>query len=183
LNGNPVPCLLRYELIKVEGVPVLLVVLERAPESVPPAPEVSEQSVGPERALAPVAPPVLPIGPGMLITINPTVREVARRLFDKTGHACEAFSNLDDAVVWLITHDVRPEFLAIDLTDFDVVESWIADLRARCGDVPCIGFTDGETYSLPEGGLNVSLEKPFDLEAFQDALSAVCLRVPSCVTA
>jgi PAS domain-containing protein len=183
LNGIPVPCLLRYELIKVEGVPVLLVVLDRAPESVPPAAEVVEPPAEPERVLAPAAPPVLPVGPGMLITINPTVREVARRLFDKSGHPCEAFTNLDDAVVWLITHDVRPEFLAIDLTDFDVVESWISDLRARCGDVPCIAFTDGETYSLPEGGLNTSLEKPFDLEAFQDALSAVHLRVPSCVTA
>ena len=184
LNGRRVPCMLRYELIKVEGVPVLMVVLDRLPESVPPVVEVTAAAVAePERGPAPSAPPVLPVGPGMLITLNPTVREVARRLFDKAGHACEAFTNLDDAVVWLITHDVRPEFLAIDLTDFDLAESWIADLRARCGDVPCIAFTDGESYSLPEGGLNTSLEKPFDLDAFQDALSAVHLSVLACVTA
>ena len=184
LNSNRVPCTLRYELIKVEGVPVLMVVLDRLPESVQPAAQVPEPStVEPERPLAPSTPPALPIGPGMLITLNPTVREVARRLFDKSGHACEAFTNLDDAVVWIITHDVRPEFLAIDVTDFDAVESWIADLRARCGDVPCIAFTDGETYSLPEGGRNTFLEKPFDLEAFQDALAAVDLSVPACVTA
>jgi hypothetical protein len=133
--------------------------------------------------LAPAPPLVLPVGAGVLVTINPTVREVARRLFDKCGHPCEAFSNLDDAVVWLITHDLRPEFLAIDLTDFDVVENWITDLRARCGDVPCIAFTDGETYSLPEGGRNAFLEKPFDLDALQEALSAVDLRLPSCVIA
>jgi PAS domain-containing protein len=183
-NGDRVPCMLRYELIKVEGVPLLMVVLDRLPESVQPAAEEAAlMVVEPERPLLPAAPPALPIGPGMLITLNPTVREVARRLFDKCGHSCEAFTNLDDAVVWIITHDVRPEFLAVDLTDFDVAESWISDLRARCGDVPCIAFTDGETYSLPAGGLNAFLEKPFDLDALQDALSAVDLPVPAAATA
>ena len=163
---------------------MLLVVLESAPETVP-APEIlSEPVTHPtDPNSVPTALPVLPLGPGILVTLNPTVREVARRLIEKCGHTCEAFTNLDDAVVWLITHDVRPEFLAIDLTDFDQVDSWVTDLRVRCGEVPCIGFTDGETYLLPNGGLNTLLAKPFDLDSLNEALSVVHLEAALCASA
>jgi PAS domain-containing protein len=180
LRGGRVPCMLRYELIKLEGAPALMVVLEPEQENMAPSTEVPVAAdAEPPREPASSAPRVLRLGPGMLIALDPTVREVARRLLDKSGHACEAFTNLDDAVVWLITHGVRPEFLALDMTDFDAVDVWVSDLRARCGDVPCIAFTDGETYDLPDDGPNVFLAKPFDWESFQDALSGAHLRVPS----
>lgn len=181
LDGSRIECTLRYELIKVEGLPELMIVLEPMPQRSPEyieAPLISE--VEPQDTTTQAIPPSLPVGPGMLVTLNPTVREVARRLFEKRGHSCEAFTNLDDAVVWLITHDVRPEFLAIDLTDFDEVDNWINDLRARCGDVPCIAFTDGDIYPLPNGGLNAFLPKPFDLDSLTEALANVNVDVNAC---
>jgi PAS domain-containing protein len=183
LRGRHVSCTLRYELIKVEGVPALMVVLENVTETAPLTDMLPEpETHGNEQSSAPAAPPVLPLGPGILITLDPTVREVARRLFEKCGHNCEAFTNLDDAVVWLITHDVRPEFMAIDLTDYDQVDNWITDLRIRCGEVPCIGFTDGDAFLLPNGGLNALLEKPFDLDSLNGALNEVHLEAVSCAT-
>jgi DNA-binding NtrC family response regulator len=127
--------------------------------------------------------PPLPLGPGMLVTINPVVREVARRLFDKMRHPVEAFSSLDDATVWLITHDVRPELVALDLSDFDDANTWLSEVRARCGHVPCIGFTEGETFVLPDDGPNRLLEKPFDLDALGAALAAAGVEAVDRVTA
>jgi PAS domain-containing protein len=171
LDGGLVTCAFRFELIKIEGVPTLLVILE-------PDPPVHESSsvldvimaAVPSPPAAPPAVPTLPDGPGILVTLDPTVREVARRLLDKTGHACETFTCLDDATVWLITHDLRPELIAVDLMDFDDTEGWISELRARCGDVPCLAFTDGLNYVLPSSGPNALLPKPFDLDALADAL-------------
>lgn len=174
-------CGIRYELIKIEGAPLLLVILdpltERVAADAPLAKEYwdgnSEATPATPAAPEPDALPPLPLGPALLITWDPTVREVARRLFEKSGHLCESFTSLDDTTVWLISHAVRPEFVAIDLTDFDDCEAWISDLRERCGDVPCIGFTDGEAYELPDGGLNALLPKPFDLQAISDTLTVV----------
>jgi len=175
-SGKLVPCTLRYELVKTEGVPTLLVVLERsAGAASPPVHEpTSEEPLVLPEAPPPVSleKPPLPKGPGMLVTINPVVREVARRLLQKIGHPVEAFSSLDDATVWLITHDVRPELVALDLSDFDDANTWLAEVRARCGDVPCVGFTEGETFVLPDDGPNTLLEKPFDLDALGTALAS-----------
>ena len=181
-RGDSTRCMLRYELIKIEGMPTLLVVLEPIPQplvSSEPEPQFEDETTSPQPVAA-TAPPPLPIGPGMLITMNPTVREVARRLLEKVGHNCEVFSSLDDATVWLITHDMRPELVAIDLTDFDEAEIWIEELRARCGDVPCIAITDGAEYVLPGDALNEFLVKPFDLESLTGSLAALNLEASVC---
>jgi DNA-binding NtrC family response regulator len=135
-----------------------------------------------EHAAPDVAPPPLPVGPAMLISLNPTVREVARRLLAKTGHPTEVFTNLDDATVWLITHDMRPELAAIDLTDFDDAENWILEMRSRCGSVPCMAFADDSGYEMPNGGLNEILAKPFDLDSMTGALLALQLSAELCET-
>lgn len=182
--GQATRCLFRYELIKIEGMPTLLVVLEPLLIALSPRTEpvsAVEQETGEMHALTPPPlPPPLPLGPGLLITLNPTVREVARRLLEKTGHPCEVFSSLDDATVWLITHDIRPELAVIDLTDFDDAESWIEELRVRCGDVPCVAFTDGADYDLPNGGLNEFLPKPFDLDSLSGTLATLHLETSVC---
>ncbi|MBU1983418.1 PAS domain-containing protein [bacterium] len=175
-NGIAIRCRLQYELIKVEGAPTLLIVLE--PESeplLPDYPEIVPQATVMDSPPSSPEPLPLPPGPGLLITLNPTVRETARRMFEKTGHDCESFSSLDDVTVWLITHDVRPEFVAIDLTDFDGIDGWLEELRARCGDVPCLAFTDGDPWSLPNDGLNAFLAKPFDFESLIAALATLKL--------
>jgi PAS domain-containing protein len=179
-QGHFIRCWLRYELIKIEGAPTLLMLLEPIPEiyTIAPTESLTDEASAP-RPEAAVIPP-MPVGPGLLITMNPTVREVARRLLEKVGHPCESFSCLDDATVWLITHDQRPELTAIDLSDFDGAENWIEEMRARCGDVPCVAFTDSEGYTLPNGGLNEFLAKPFDLNSLTDALKALHLEAELC---
>ncbi len=174
-DGQAVPCAFRFELIKIEGIPTLLVILE--PDQLRlealPLPAAISAPVVALPAAPPVQPPAvpsLPAGPGILVTFDPTVREVARRLLDKLGHNCESFSCLDDATVWLITHDVRPELMAVDLLDFANTVSWVTELRDRCGDVPCLAFTDGLAYSLPATGPNALLTKPFDLDSLAAAL-------------
>ncbi|HEY3294736.1 MAG TPA: PAS domain-containing protein [bacterium] len=181
-TGYTTRCLLHYELIKIEGMPTLLVVLEQMQNLVVPVEEspVPEEQITEEQPVASTLPPQMPVGPGLLITMNPTVREVARRLLEKVGHPCEVFSSLDDATVWLITHSLKPELAAIDLTDFDDAENWIEDLRARCGDVPCVAFTDGGDYLLPDGGSNEYLVKPFDLESLIASLSTLHLETSNC---
>ncbi|MDD5087942.1 MAG: PAS domain-containing protein [bacterium] len=183
-NGAERRCELSYELIKVEGAPALLIVLE--PLDTPPAPDCTPiafaDDVPAAAPVLPAAPPPLPIGPGLLVCLNPTVRETARRMLEKTGHECESFSSLDDVTVWLITHDVRPEFVAIDLTDYDEAASWIEELRGRCGEVPCLGFADGEHYPLPDDGPNSWLDKPFDFESLAAALAQLELEHALCST-
>ena len=118
----------------------------------------------------------LTTGPALLIAFSPTVRDVARRLLEKTGHPNEAFSSLDDATVWLITHDVRPEFVAIDLSDYDGGVNWIDDMRTRCGNVPCLCFTNGEEYEI-EGNTHAYLPKPFDLDMLTGAMNELNIEI------
>jgi CheY-like chemotaxis protein len=120
----------------------------------------------------------LPSGPALVIAYNPIVRDVTRRLLDKTGHTNEAFSSLDDATVWLITHNVRPAFIAIDISDYDDGLDWIDDMRNRCGDISCLCFTNGETYDdIPGTGMNGFLVKPFDLDSLTKELIGLNLPV------
>lgn len=186
-GGLITQCWLRFELIKIEGAPTLLVMLEVIPDAYHSTPDpmdyaAPESEPVVEHAAQEVAPPPLPVGPAMLISLNPTVREVARRLLAKTGHPTEVFTNLDDATVWLITHDMRPELAAIDLTDFDDAETWIQEMRSRCGSVPCMAFADDAGYEMPNGGLNEILSKPFDLDSMTGALLALQLSAELCET-
>ncbi|MBU0691880.1 response regulator, partial [bacterium] len=122
---------------------------------------------------------VLPLGPGLLIVNNPTVREVARRMLAKTGHPCEAFSSLDDATAWIYSHDLRPELVCFDLGDFDDGDEWLTQVRTRCGDVPCLALSSGNDYPLPDNGPNYYLEKPFELESLAQALLALNIEIES----
>lgn len=179
-NGSAVRCELRYELIKIEGAPALLIVLEPEPQ-MPDYSRITLDDGAPHEAPAPpAAPPPLPLGPGLLVCLSPTVRETARRMLEKTGHECESFSSLDDVTVWLITHDLRPELVAIDLTDYDEAASWIEELRARCGGVPCLAFSDGERFPLPDSGSNAWLDKPFDFDSLAAALAELELEHSLC---
>jgi len=179
-NGSAVRCELRYELVKIEGAPALLIVLEPELQIPDYAPIAFDDDLPHEAPAPPAAPPPLPLGPGLLVCLSPTVRETARRMFEKTGHECESFSSLDDVTVWLITHDLRPEVVAIDLTDYDEAASWIEELRVRCGDVPCLAFSDGERFPLPDSGPNAWLDKPFDFESLVAALAELKLEHSFC---
>lgn len=178
-----VQCSFEHELVKIEGEPTLLVVVSRlfeyeqrdarqlAEYADSVAENISEQIY---RAPEPAAPQMMPIGPGMLVVTNPTVRDVARRMLERLGHACEVFTNLDDATIWIVRSEQRPEFVMIDLGDFDQPRDWIEMVRSRCGDVPCVGLTDNETDELPDGS-NAVLNKPFELEDVVSSLQRLDL--------
>jgi PAS domain-containing protein len=166
-------------LIKLEGVPTLLIVLSR-PGTQPTvacairADEdyLSEISDTSDASSQP------PLGPAMIIAYDPTVRNATRRLLDKLGHENEAFSTLDDATIWLITRNTRPAFVAIDLSDYDEGLNWIEEMRFRCGSVVCLCLTDGESEEhVVESELNGNLTKPFDLESLASALDNLNLRL------
>ncbi|MCB1060844.1 MAG: PAS domain-containing protein [Calditrichaeota bacterium] len=171
-DGQIVPCSFEHELVKIEGEPTLLVVVSRVVEEerrnihelADYAQSVAERlsetmNTEPE----PQTEAFVPLGPGMLVVTNPTVRDVARRMLEHLGHPCEVFTNLDDATLYLVRSDVRPEFVMIDLGDFDQPGDWVEMVRARCGSVPCVGLTDTHSEDLPDGP-NAVLPKPFELE-------------------
>jgi PAS domain-containing protein len=183
-NGS-VHCTFACDTVKVERVPTFLLVISRVGarnvsdytngdyEIETTGQPMSQETEIDEQAAAPT-------GPALVVAYNPIVRDVTRRLLDKTGHANEAFSTLDDSTVWLITHNINPAFVAIDLSDYDDGMNWIEDLRTRCGNVPCLCFTNGETYDeIPGDGQNAFLLKPFDLESLCAALSELKLTVPN----
>lgn len=185
-DGQVVPCSFEHELIKVEGEPTLLVVVSRVADEVQQdvrqladyttelAEKLAEQL---QREASPAQESVqMTVGPGMLVVTNPTVRDVARRMLEHLGHNCEVFTNLDDATVWLVRSDQRPEFVIIDLGDFDQPADWVEMLRARCGDVPCVGLSDSENGFLPFGP-NAILNKPFELEDIAGSLLSLELEV------
>ncbi len=178
-----VQCSFEHELIKIEGEPTLLVVVSRlfeyeqhdarglADYADSVAENISEQIY---RSPEPNTPVMMPVGPGMLVVTNPTVRDVARRMLERLGHACEVFTNLDDATIWIVRSEQRPEFVMIDLGDFDQPQDWIEMVRSRCGDVPCVGLTDNDTEDLPDGS-NAVLNKPFELEDVVSSLQRLDL--------
>ncbi|MBI5059639.1 PAS domain-containing protein [candidate division KSB1 bacterium] len=172
-DGRTIRCKFACELVKIEGEPTMLAVLDPIATYQP----VSEQEQETRELLAAVdrlaqdedTPPNT-AGPGLLIVSNPVVRDVARKLLERAGHDVEAFTTLDDATVWVIAHQYVPGLITLDVTDFDDVEDWLANLRARCGSVPCLAITDGETHELPNSGENFFLQKPFDLDDVERAL-------------
>jgi len=178
-----IECSFEHELIKIEGEPTLLVVVTKlfefeqrdvrqlADYADSVAEDVTEQI---QQRVAEPSTPALPVGPGMLVVTNPTVRDVARRMLERLGHSCEVFTNLDDATIWIVRAEFRPEFLMIDLGDFDRPQELIEMLRARCGNVPCLGLTDNETEELPDGS-NAVLNKPFELEDVVSSLQSLDL--------
>ncbi len=180
-DGQIVPCSFEHELIKIEGEPTLLVVVDRLHEEesrnvadlADYAQSVAEKlSETLQREPEPPVQEIIPIGPGMLVVTNPTVRDVARKMLEHLGHPCEVFTNLDDATLYLVRSDIRPEFVMIDLGDFDSPADWIEMLRARCGSVPCIGLSDVPNEDLPEGP-NALLPKPFELDDVAQSLQSV----------
>lgn len=171
-DGECLVCSFQHDLIKIEGEPTLLVVVARAPELTAQsihdladyAENVAEQ-LNEQIQRAPEAPVQvsIPLGPGMLVVTNPTVRDVARRMLERLGHPCEVFTNLDDAMLWLVRADTRPEFIMLDLGDFDAPGDWLETVRARYGAVPCVGLSDTLSDELPDGP-NELLGKPFELD-------------------
>ncbi len=174
-NGH-LMCMLHCEMIKVEGVPTVLASLDIPKELAQPVSheepfELDQTSqdadqVAETRSLA--------TGPAILVSFSPVVREVARRLLEKTGHFPEVFSTLGDATTWLIGQSCRPEFVAVDISEFPDAPDWLTELRDRCGAVPCLAITDGVTDGLPAGP-NALLEKPFDLDSVTAALNELGL--------
>ncbi len=178
-DGRTIRCAFRGQLIKVEGNPTLLIVLEAL--SVEAAPQSESNDEEPMSEPQTIQRPEVGVpnsGPGLLIVSNPTVRDVARRLLERLDQDCEVFTSLDDATIWLFSRDTRPSVAMIDVSDFDDAEGFVAHLRMRCGDVPCLAITDDEDYALPNGGPNQNVVKPFDLETVADALQSVGLEVP-----
>ncbi|MBU1921233.1 PAS domain-containing protein [bacterium] len=180
-NGSLRLCRFSHDLIKIEGEPTVLAVL--TPQHMPVEADVrdlAEHAQAMAGALQDqLTESVLPLGPGLLIVNNPTVREVARRMLAKTGHPCEAFSSLDDATAWIYSHDLRPELVCFDLGDFDDGDEWLTQVRTRCGDVPCLALSSGNDYPLPDNGPNYYLEKPFELESLAQALLALNIEIES----
>ena len=170
-----ITCELNSVMVKIEGVPTVLATLEvpvtqnsmqeRRSQTESNRPS-QRQDSNEKRNLIP--------GPGILVSFSPVVRDVARRLLDKIGHTPEVFSTLDDATTWLITQGHRPEFVCIDITDFAEAPEWLADIRRRCGDIPCVAISDGVTGGLPPGP-NSLIVKPFDLESISGALQTLGL--------
>ncbi|MBK6765878.1 MAG: PAS domain-containing protein [bacterium] len=177
-----IECAFEHELVKIEGEPTLMVVVSKlfelenrnARQLADYADTVAETISEQVQRMAEPSTPVMPVGPGMLVVTNPTVRDVARRMLERLGHSCEVFTNLDDATVWVVRADYRPEFLMIDLGDFDRPQDLIEIVRARCGDVPCVGLTDNESDDLPDGS-NTVLNKPFELEDVVSSLQRLDL--------
>lgn len=176
-------CTLHCEMVKVEGVPTVLASLEIPKELLKAVPHEEmfelDQVSRDEDQVAETRP--LATGPALLVSFSPVVREVARRLLEKTGHAPEVFSTLGDAMTWLIGQGCRPEFVTIDITEFSDAPDWLAELRDRCGAVPCLAITDGVTDGLPAGP-NALLEKPFDLDSVTMALGELGLAADLTVT-
>jgi PAS domain-containing protein len=170
-DGRTIRCALACELIKLDGEPTMLVVMNPVATSFP----LTEQPVAPEFQPATnghASPPALDPqrGPGILIISNPVVRDVARKLLARFGHDCEAFTSLDDATIWLISHDTAPNFITLDVTDFDETAEWLGDMRARFGHVPVIAITDGENSEGTSAEDAYMLTKPFDLDTVEHAL-------------
>ena len=176
-------CALHCEMIKVEGVPTVLASLDMPRDLPRIAPDETSDDVKqiPQEDDQVAETLSLTIGPAVLVSYSPVVREVARRLLEKTGHAPEVFSALNDATTWMIGQSCRPEFVAIDITEFVDASDWLTELRARCGAVPCLAITDGVTDGLPSGP-NVMLEKPFDLDSMAMALSELGLTADLAIT-
>lgn len=184
-DGQCISCSFEQDLIKVEGEPTLLVVVAQLPEAplatahglADFAQSVAEQINGSlQQKPETQHPPQIPVGPGMLVVTNPTVRDVARKMLERLGHSCEVFTNLDDATVYLVRSDMRPEFVMIDMGDFDQPSEWIEMLRARCGSVPCVGLADSNADDLPDGP-NALLSKPFELEDIANSLHSLELEI------
>lgn len=184
-DGQIVLCSFEHDLIKVEGEPILLVVVAQVQEPVQQnvhdlaeyAETVAEQlsqSLQHEPELQ--VPVAIPVGPGMLVVTNPVVRDVARKMLERLGHTCEVFTNLDDATIYLVRSDVRPEFVMIDMGDFDQPSEWVEMVRARCGGVPCVGLADSVDGDLPDGP-NALLPKPFELEDVANSLQSLDLEI------
>ncbi len=182
-DGECVPCSFEHELVKVEGEPTLLVVVSRQFENEIRTPyeladyadSVAEQlSENSHQEQALPKQNIIPVGPGMLVVTNPTVRDVARKMLERLGHPCEVFTNLDDATIYLVRSDIRPEFVMIDMGDFDQPSDWIEMVRTRCGSVPCVGLSDSQSEDLPNGP-NAVLPKPFELEDVANSLQSLDL--------
>jgi len=174
IRGELMTCWSHCEMVKIEGAPMILMMLR------PPAESLSEgarMTPGGTSGKIEQAPPfrVEPCGPAVLVSLTPVVRDVARRLLERTGHATEAFSSLDDATGWVFSHEVRPEFVAIDISDFPETADWLSEVRRRHEGVACLAITDGVTFGLPCDGPNAYLTKPFDLDSLFGALSLLGL--------
>lgn len=173
-----IPCRAHFEMLKVEGVPMILVVLQ------PPADSYSSLATSLAKSeyislhlQKSLSPPPVPPGPALVISLNPVVRDVARRLLERTGHACEVFSSLDDATAWLYSRNLRPELIALDIGEFLEAADWLETVRLRCGNVACLAITDGVTYGLTDEGPNAYLIKPFDQDTVVEALNYLGLPV------
>lgn len=169
-DGRTLRCSFGCELIKLDGEPTMLVVLNLITQTT--------NYIAPEPACD-IAPVVNELqnaiiesvkGPGILIVSNPVVRDVARKLLARIGHDCEAFTSLDDATIWMFAHETTPNFITLDLTDFDGANEWLSDMRARFGPVPVLAITDEDLSenSSPEDAF--ILTKPFDLDTVEHAL-------------
>lgn len=169
-DGRTIRCAFACEVIKVDGEPTMLVVLDPISQ----LPAASDETLD-DVFVNPPAPIVAPTpeparGPGVLIVSNPVVRDVARKLLARFGHDCEAFTSLDDATIWLISHNLPPNFITLDLSDFDGAAEWLSDMRARYGNVPVIAITDGDEDDVAKAEDAYLLAKPFDLETVELAL-------------
>jgi len=177
-DGDYVMCSFQHDLIKIEGEPTLLVLVARAqevaPQSIHQLADYAEGVAGQlaeqiEIKQAPLTQPAMQTGPGLLVVTNPIVRDVARRMLERLGHVCEAFTTLDDAMIWVVRSDMRPQFILLDLGDFDAPGEWLEVVRARCGAVPCVGLSDTLSDELPDGP-NELLGKPFELDELVERL-------------
>jgi hypothetical protein len=167
-NGH-IACDLRCEMIKVEGVPMVLVSLDVRLLPSETHEDLSPHSVPKEQIENPKARSLVE-GPPILVSFNPVVREVARRLLGKAGHSPQVFSTLNDATAWLIAQDCRPEFVTVDISEYPDCSTWLTELRTRTGNVPCMAITDGFADDLPADSVAV-VPKPFDYESIIAALN------------
>ncbi|MCC6477254.1 PAS domain-containing protein [bacterium] len=182
-DSSVAACRIEHELIKIEGQPTLLVLMSSAEVRTSEIRELADhaESMIEEVKPAPVE-PAMPMGPGMLIVTNPTVRDVARRMIEHTGRECEVFITVDDATAFLFREGKRPEFVMIDPSDFDEPHDLIQLVRHRCGDVPYFSLGDSAETPACEGA-NFFLNKPFELEEISEAFLAAGLPSVSTETA
>ena len=171
-----IDCTLHCAIIKVEGVPTVVAMLETTPLELAVARELNPTELDNAiRAEAETSETQeFTLASPILVSYSPVVRDVCRRLLEKTGHNPEVFSTLGDATTWVISQGNRPEFVVVDITDFPDAPDWLTEIRQRFRDLPCMAITDGVTDGLPAGP-NAMLVKPFDLDSVMNGLTQLGL--------
>jgi PAS domain-containing protein len=174
---GPLQCRAHGEMVKVEGSPMILVVIQPPAEYCACLADQISRSQDTTDSYSQTAESreVTP-GPSILVCVNPAIRDVTRRMLEDLGHPCEAFSRLDDATFWLIANELRPDLVCLDIGEFPEAGDWLEDIRIRYGRVPCLALTDGVTFGMPNNGSNAYLIKPFDADTMVEAMN--CLGLP-----